>query len=495
MSDTPSASNNASLGQRAFRGFAWIIVTTFGVKCLTAVGQFVLAALLTPHDFGLIALAYTVIGFTGLIQRNGLREILVQRGARFLVYESAALWMSLATGVTVALLTIAAAPLGARIYHEPRLIGVLMVMAAAAPFLALQSVPGAKLQNDLRFRAISVINVAESLGLTGLMLLFAFLGVGPYSIVLPMPIVQSISLAWQWRMTRIAPRLQLEWSLWRELFRDSSLMLGAAALYVFNLQGAPILLGLFHDTATVGIFFFASNLVTQITSLLTNNLWAVLLPSLSKLQGETERQITAFLRIVRAVNLVGMPICLWLAAIAAPGLHLLYGSKWDAAIPVMQVLSIGMCFNISFALSINLIMAQGRFGTAFRFNFFRAAGYLALVTLGAVLGGAVSVAAATALFTTVFGPTITYVALRQAGRGCRDVIWVHAGPFCVSVLACGGAWFISQLSPRVSANPLAQLIAISILAAAIGLPLARWLVPDAWSELVSRVLAMRDRRA
>lgn len=459
------------------------------VKLVTIAGQLVIARLLVPADFGLVALAYSVTTFTSVLQKNGLRDILVQRGTNFDHYANAAFWMSLVTGLVVALLTIAAAPLAASIYDQPSLVGLLAILALSAPLQALQSVPGAHLQNQMRFKALSAVTVIEGLGTTILAVFFAFLGFGAYSIVLPFPIVQTLSLVWMWRMAGVRPGKTLDLPLWRDLFGASGLLLGAAALYAFNVQGANIVLGLVRDVATVGIFFFGYNLSNQLCGFLTTNLWSVLLPSLSKLQHEPQRQLQAFLRVTRAVNLVGMFFCFALAIIADPALRFLYGQRWLAAIPVLQILSIGMAFNISFSLSINLMMAQGRYRTLFLFNFWRALGFIVLVVIGGLIGGAIAVSIATSLFLILYGPISTHLAISSIGGTWSEVWEVHSRPLIIAVVSCGSAYASVHFLLPIR-TPVLELLALVAFSGVFFAVLTWSFVPQAWRDLRERTQEM-----
>lgn len=466
-----------------------MIFSTFGIKVVTLGCQLILAWKLSPTDFGLVALAYSVTAFTAVIQRNGLREILVQRAQRFDEYANSAFWLSLVIGLIVTLLTLAAAPLAAQIYQQPQLIGILSILAIGQMLLALQSVPGAKLQTRMKFRELSLVNLFEGVATGLLTVVFAMTGWGAYSIVLPIPLVQTTSLLIQLRLSGFRPRKGFSWPIWREMIGSSSLLLGAALLYAFNMQGANIVLGLFRGAAVVGLFFFAYSLCNQVTSLITNNLYSVLLPTLSNLQDDIKRQTQVFLRVAGLVNLVGMFICFLLAAVADPLIRALYGEKWVAAIPSMQVLSIGMTFSISFALSINLSTAQGRFRELLWFNVWRALGFITLIAIGAKIGGALAVSWATAIFTFLFGPAITYIAIRPGGGGWKEIIHVHLWPFLCGAAACGLAVGISTYLPDdTSRNAyLVKTVVISLTSLIFWLPLCRWLMPDAWRELEIRL--------
>jgi PST family polysaccharide transporter len=478
-----------NLGQKTFQGFAWMLLSSFGTKVITLGCQLVLAWILLPQDFGLVALAYSVTAFTAVIQRNGLREILIQRAPRFSEYANSAFWLSLVIGFIVALLTLGAAPVAAHFYKQPDLIGILSVLALGQMLLALQSVPGAKLQIDLRFRELSLVNFFEGIATGLLTVAFALAGWKAYSIVLPIPLVQLASFLIQMRWSGFRPQFGYHWPLWREMIGASSLLLGAGLLYAFNMQGANIVLGLFHGPVVVGIFFFAYNLCNQINSLLTNNLYSVLLPTLSNLQGDLPRQTQAFLRVTRLMNLAGMFVCFLLAAVADPLIRALYGEKWVPAIPSMQVLSLGMTFSISFALSINLMTAQGLFKELLYFNIFRAVGFITLVAIGARLGGALAVSIASAIFTLLFGPTITYIAIRPGGYGWLEIVRGHASPFLIGATACGMAVFLSSYIPEHSEQIWlwVRVGAIGSMSGLFWLLLCRWLQPEAWHECTQRI--------
>src|SRR5437879_8025549 len=168
---------------------------TVGSKLVNTVGQIVLAWLLSPEDFGLVGLAYTVTAFAGLIQQAGLREILIHRQAHFGRWANPAFWMSLTLGCVGAAAMLGLAPVAAWMYDDRRLIGLILVLAATAPFSGLDIVPDAQLTSEMRFRYLAVVKWITAVGAMGLSILFAHYRWGAYSFVLPQPIITIIRLA------------------------------------------------------------------------------------------------------------------------------------------------------------------------------------------------------------------------------------------------------------------------------------------------------------
>jgi len=487
------------LGQKSFHGFAWMLLSSFGTKIFTLVSQLVLAWALMPTDFGLVALAYSVTAFTAVLQRNGLREILIQRSNSFANYANSAFWLSLLIGLIVTVLTLLAAPFAAKIYKEPDLVKILTILACGQIMLSLQSVPGAKLQAELRFREISLINLLEGVTTATLTVIFALSGFKAYSIVLPIPLVHFASLLVQLHKSGFRPEWNFSWPIGCDLIGSSSLLLITGLLYAFNMQGANIVLGLFHGSAVVGVFFFAYNLCIQINSLLTNNLYSILLPAFSNIQENVIRQTQAFIRVSRLVNLIGMFICFLLAAIAEPLVRVLYGAKWMTAIPSIQILSLGMTFGISFALSVNLMLAQGLFKKLLWFNLFRSCGFITIVAIAAQIGGSLSVSVATAITTLLFGPIITYISIRPGGYGLLEVVKSQATPFLIGASSCGAAVLLCSIIPfpQGSIWLWIQVLATGSISTLIWIPLCWFFQRDAWLEcsaLVSRSYSNYNRR-
>ena len=257
MADTkiPRASG-PGLGQRTVQGFAWTVGLTLCAKIISLIGQIILARLLTPESFGLIGLAYTLTAFTDLIQRAGIREVLVHRHRQFDRWATPAFWMSLAFGALAGVCMLASAPLLAWIYHEPRLVGLIVVLAAASPLTAAASVPEAKLQSQLRFNFLAKVGVFRVFATMALTIGFAWAGLGAYSFVLPIPLLAACTLVLYWRAARPAVRLRLRLRRWKYLLDDSLLLLAGSAVIAVIAQGDYFILGaaVFHDGGGAVLF-------------------------------------------------------------------------------------------------------------------------------------------------------------------------------------------------------------------------------------------------
>lgn len=491
-----SAENAAppSLTQTTTRGFAWFMAQTLGAKLLGMASQLALAWLLTPEDFGLIGLAYTLTAFAALLQMAGLRDVLVQKHREFDTWANSAFWLSIALGVAAGLVMAGMAPLAVMIYRDPRLLGIILVMAASAPLSSISTVPWARIQSQLRFRASVSVVAIEALGSPLLSVCFAFLGFRAYSFVLPRLVTAALQAIVLFRMAHMRVSWRIQIDRWRLLLADTAMLLGAQLVLTLAAQGDRLILGLFHSTAVVGVYFFAFGLSTQTVQLLSGNLFNVLLPSLAQLQTDIARQTAAYLRVTRLLAVVSTPLSLLQAALAAPVVRLLFASKWRGAIPALEVLSIGMAFAVIAGPAWSMIKAQGRFKTFF---YYACAYALAVVVFsigGAMVGEAFAVAVTTTICFALFCPLVVYLGGRPGGTGWLDVIALHAKPFAVSAVAVGLGLACCAILPVRFARDWTRIPIVTAVTSVVYPLLARRFCADEWNELRNRIRGLFSRR-
>lgn len=488
----------APLGHKAVGGFVWLFLKTFATKAVNFGGQIVLAWLLLPEHFGLIGLTYTVSIFVNILHQAGLREVLIRRQARFHLWRNIAFWLSLAQGLIGGLLMAAVAPLAARFYGEPELTGLILVMAIAAPLSTLSIVPLTHLENQLRFRLIAIIGFVFAVGLMGQSILFAACGAGAYSFALPWPIALAVRLVALFVLARSPVRLDLQFRRWRHLLGDSIVLVAGRVFNTLIGLGGYFMLGWLHTKEVVGTYYFGFNLSMQTLILFAFNLEGVLFPTLSKLQDDPVRQRQGYLNAARLLALLGIPACLLQAALADPVMHVVFQPKWAPAIPVVQVLSVGMAFRLVGWSSQSLIQAQGRFFTYLLLNFIGSMAFLTLSGFAAFIAtppmAALAVAVAATLYLTMEGPLNLFIAIRPVGGTWRDLVQVYAVPLLAGLAAAAAAMIFTNMLPPMPGRNVLRIVLGAAVALAIYLSLIRWLAGDTVHLLLSRIQGVFTRR-
>lgn len=509
-----SGGSGDNLARRTAHGFLWLMAQTIGSKAVGMAGQVILAWLLMPEDLGLWGTASIVMGFSGLIQQAGLRETLISRQATYHLWANPAFWMSVTLGVVGAVITAAVAYPAAWFFEEPRLIGLLWVLALTAPFMSLDQIAEAKLQINLRFGLLAAVNWAVAVLQLVLTVVFAILIPAPhkaYAFVLPRPVIALTRLTVLWLAARPPVKMSPQFRRWKYLSGDSATLLTSNFFLMLQWQGDYIVLGRLFATSILGIYFQAYNLSIQTMQLFTGNLTGVLFPALSKLQADPQRQIRAFLDATRLLAMIAVPMCMLQAACADPAVRLFFqDAKWADAIPVLQALSIGMAFRVVASPGGSLIQAQGRFRVIMVTNVINAIVFLSLVVAGATLGTpdhpnrwlrpASTVGIAVAVYFALIGPTFLYVAIRPSGGRWVDILRVYAAPMLISGVAVAIALALGALVPvdRVRGHRWGQAVKLAVIMVWFTIayvPLMRWAAPESWQALVTRLTGLYRGRA
>ena len=162
LADPQPALPTQSLGRSTTTGFLWLALQSLSGRASVFISQLILARMLLPSAFGQIGLAYTVVSIVWALVTFGVDEILLQRLKRMHYWVRPAFWTSLGLGIAGAAIMMAAAPIAAKVYHNPAIIGLIVVLATSLPLGALSTVPAVKLRASLNFRFLATYTSFET---------------------------------------------------------------------------------------------------------------------------------------------------------------------------------------------------------------------------------------------------------------------------------------------------------------------------------------------
>lgn len=483
-----SSNRAAPVGAVAARGAAWSVGLTVLAKVTGTVGQLLLAFLLTQEDFGLYAVSLTFPSIGAVLANLGLRQVLVNRQKHWKLWVNSAFWMSLLGGVAGFAITLALTPLAMWVYGEGLTLGLLMwCTSGAALATSLGTVPEAKLQAQLRFRAGAVIGWLSVTGALVLSVLMAWSGWGAFSFAIPslLAAVFRTTVTWWVARPELARGLQLR--RWKYLLTDTSYLTVANATFLLTQRADFYVLGALYPKSVVGTYSFAQNLSTQTLQLLVTNLQTVLFAALNKLKDEPQRQAQGFLRALRVLMTIGGAMALMQAAAAEPAIRLLFADKWVDAIPIVQLLSVGSIFGLVYGPAGSLIQAQGRFRTLMWLTLLNAVVLIVAVSAGAVLGGGLGAAAGFTAYWVITGVVMTKVGVGAGlpwfGRG--GLLSLFGVPLTVALPAGGIAYLSTLAFPDTRPGHLLACLAVVVVTAAAYLLLLRLLWRGWYEELMA----------
>jgi O-antigen/teichoic acid export membrane protein len=350
------------LKAQSVRGGAFSVIAQVSQVLLQSISTVVLARLLTPTDFGLVAMvtAVTVIaaGFADL----GLTEATIQRREITHSQVSTLFWINVAMGLFLTLVTAGMAPVLAEFYREPKLIGITLVASISFLIGGLRGQHNAILKRQMRFKSVAIRDITSSLLGVFVAIGLAFYGAG-YWAILALPLTLNLTqLVMSWLMVSWRPGLP---RLDPEIRTMVSFGGNVALSYViFNwVRNADnILIGRYWGAGPLGLYSRAFNLLTLAISQITAPTCSVAIPALSRIQGEAELFARYYLKIVNLIVWIIAPLFGFLFVAATPVIVLVLGAKWREAAPVFQILTISALGQLLLESTLWLFVSRGQSG-------------------------------------------------------------------------------------------------------------------------------------
>jgi PST family polysaccharide transporter len=481
-----------SLTKESASGFAWLLAQSGGARVVNFLAQILLARLLSPGDFGEIALVSSLVAVMGTLVGFGVDDVVLSRSRRFHVWAAAAFWVSLSFSIIGALTLLAVAPLAAHLYRSRTVFGMLAVLATSMPLGALATIPNAYLRSKLKFRFIAAYATVELLAIQLIVILLAWRGCGAFSFVIPTPFAAIVRTLVFWQVARPPTNWRLRrWHL-RTLLRSGSTVFGQKLLTSLRENGDYLLLGVMASKSSVGLYFMAFKLAAVPVYTLVNSMYGVLFPALAQLRGEPIRQRTAALSASRAISLAVIPLSFLQAAVSPFVLHIFFGGKWVGAAAMLSILTVGLAFDVIPCVAGALLTANGKFSAQWQWSLASLPLFFLSIGIGCALRGAVGVAIAVAVFFIVGAPGYSYFVLRKFGCSARDVAGIYLPPVVCSAAAVGLGLLMCRL-PQVQGRDVAMIAVICAFSLVTYALSVRWLSPVATRDAMRKISLMWGR--
>ncbi len=399
-------------------GTAWMVGSQVARQLVHLVFRVVLARILAPEDFGLLAMAMLPVSLTLALGALGIGSALVQRNRVSQSCLNTAFWSSVAIGLVFGGLFWVAAPLLAAFFGEESVGGLVRLMALVALFDCVGTVFVARLQRDLTFRALGVAAVL-AVGGGGLAAVAAArAGGGAQALALGAVVAAAISLAVAVFASGWRPGLGWSKAELLELWDFGKFLTGAGFLRFVTSNIDSILIGKFVGSAPLGLYSLSYQAVVLPLQYVSRPAGRVLFSVMSTISEQRRRLQEGYLRSVGVLIAFIWPGIAWVAVAAPAIVPLLLGEQWRGAVPVLQVLCGVALFQSTLHVGGSVLLAMGRSDRLFRLQIGRAALTVVAVAAGlpwGVLGVAASLVATSALYLPVQIETVVRTAAISRG--------------------------------------------------------------------------------
>jgi O-antigen/teichoic acid export membrane protein len=349
---------HADLKGRSVRGGV-VTLTSQGAQFLIqSVATVVLARLLTPADFGLVAMVAAITGLGQSFADLGLSEATIQRESINHNQVSTLFWINTSIGFALMLVTAGLAPVLAWFYGEPRLQNITLWLSLTFLIGGLRVQHDALLKRQMRFISLGVRDVAAALFAVPLAIFMAWKGAGYWALITLTLTMNATQMALSWVMVRWLPSLPRRDSKVGSLISFGGKVAASYILINAHRNADSVLIGWRWGAGPVGLYSRALNLLMLPIRQLMAPARSVAIPAFSRTQGDPERFARYYLRMVNLIMWISTPIIGFLFVAAEPVIILALGSKWREAAGVFRILAISALGQLMFDSTIWVMVSR-----------------------------------------------------------------------------------------------------------------------------------------
>ena len=337
-------------------------VKTFGAQgfsfFLNVASVAVLARLLTPYDFGLVAMVTAVTGLLAMFKDAGLSMATVQQDTVTHEQVSTLFWVNVGLSLALMLVVAALSPWIAAFYHEPKLQPITLAIAGMFIFDGLAVQHQALLRRQMRFGVLAKIQIFSSVLGIAAAIAAALSGMGYWALIVQIAVAQSTGAAFTWGYARWLPGRPQRGVGSLAMLKFGGYLTGFNFVNYFARNADNVLIGNAWGSSALGLYTKAYSLLLMPLQQINGPITAVAIPALSRLQNDPEQFREFFIKVLSIICFVTFPVIAWMIVCRREIILLFLGSQWEGAIPIFAVLALSAFFqpigNISGVLYISL---------------------------------------------------------------------------------------------------------------------------------------------
>lgn len=346
----------------------WDSFNKFSTQGLSFLFSIILARLLSPGEFGIIALPLVFLAISQCFVDSGFSAALIRKPEISENDLNTAFYFNISVGIIFYIILFGASPLIADFYNEPILSPLLKVSALSTIFTPLQSVHYAILSRNLNYKTPAIISFVSNIvtGVVGIAL--AYLGYGVWALVFQGVSGNIVRLVMIWNLSKWRPSLIWSKDSFNYLFGFGGKMLASGLLDTIHDNIYPIVIGKFYSARDLGLYNRSQGYAQLPFKQINGIMDGISFPVLSKIQEDEPQLAAVFCRFLKLNLFVMCPVMLGLSALAYPLIILMITEKWVECVPLLQL----MCFAIILwpiqVLNFTMLKVKGRSDLLLRLN-------------------------------------------------------------------------------------------------------------------------------
>lgn len=346
--------------QKTKYGMLWNVVEKIVVQGISFILNIVLARLLTPHDYGTIGMLTIFLSFSNVFIDSGFSRALIQKQDRTEFDFSTALIFNIIISISLYVILFFCSPAIANFYKTPELVNLQRVFFIVVILNSLTVVQNAKLQINIDFKSIALINSITVIvsGVAGI--IAAYNGLGPWALVIQSLVKSFTSALFFWIIGKWFPKTGFSLESFKKLFGFGSKLLCSGLLSTTITNVNNLVIGKYYNPESLGFYTRAQQFPELTSGTLASVLNNATFPLMSSLQNDKKNLVETFKKLIQITALIVFPAMIGIAVLSKPIILVLLGEKWLPASNLLFWLALSYIFTPLSILNMNILNAIGR---------------------------------------------------------------------------------------------------------------------------------------
>lgn len=489
------ASEQQSIGNSIIQGSVWMVGMRWIIRFLGLLNTTIVARILAPEDFGLIALVMIIIGLVEMFAEIGVDLVLIRNPDAGKLHYDTAWTLRILANSLLALIIFLIAPFSARYFGDQRIILLMQVLALKPLISGFENIGVVAFRKDLQFSKDFIFNVLSRFITVFISISLAAALHSYWALAIAMIAQQLVSTLLSYFIHPYRPRLSF--GAFSEIGSMSIWLLVRSLGYTFNDKVDQFVVGKMSGASGLGEYFVAKSISNMLTMELLLPIGRALLPGYAKLIHNPERLSQIFLKVVGIVGLISIALGFGLMAVARDFVSIVLGPKWYENIPLLEIFAFAGAFSGISSVFGSFMFALGHIRIMAIF------GWMQFIALAIILwfvsksGSILQIAWANAILAIVFTFINLQIVCHSSGNHLKPVIGALLRPLASGILM---VIVVKILHINTIAYPLITLIldvAVAIIVYITTILILWWIAgrPDsAEQELLARLRMYMDRR-
>lgn len=375
-----------SLAQQAFSGIVWTAVERFGQQLIQFLVVILLARLLSPEAFGLVAMVMVVFTISAVLVNGGFTAALIREPEITEEDKATAFWMNLGGALIIYGLLWPLAPTIASFFEQPQLISLTRFMGLYLIFFALSLVQRAELSHRLDFKRLGLVTLGAAAAAGVIAVVLAFFGAGVWALAVKYVLLSAFTSLFLWAVNPWYPKQWISRRSVRKLFGFGSKLALAGLLNEVFQNVYKVVIGKFFAAATLGFYTQAQNFQRLASQSLVGMLQKVTYPVLAKANDDPARLKRGYRTMIQVSSYVIFPAMIGMALTAEPLILTLVGESWRQTIPFLQLLCVSGALYHLHSINLNVLKVVGRSDLFLRLEVIKKVNITVAIVIGLQFG-------------------------------------------------------------------------------------------------------------